>query len=158
MKHTLNVLVQNQAGVLSKVSGLFGRRGYNIDSLTVGTTEREDISQMTIVVDGDDHIIEQVEKQLHKVIEVLKIKDLTEEEFVARELMLLKVKAKPEHRTEIMQLAQVFRAHIVDYGRESFILEATGSSSKLQSLQDALEPFGILEMTKTGVLGMGRGL
>ena len=157
MKHTLTVLVQNQSGVLAKVAGLFGRRGYNIHSLAVGTTDREDISQMTIVVDGDDHIIEQVEKQLHKVIEVLKIRDVTYDAFVGRELMLLKVKAEGEKRLEIMQLAQVFRVHIVDYGQESFIIEATGSESKLRSLQEALAPFGILEMTKTGIIALSRG-
>ena len=157
MKHTLTVLVENRAGVLAKVAGLFSRRGYNIHSLAVGTTDREDISRMTIVVEGDNHVIEQVTKQLHKLVEVLKIKDITEDPHISRELLLLKVNAISGERQEIMQLVQVFRAKIVDISPKSFVIEATGDERKLQAIREAFKPFGILEVAKTGSIAMVRG-
>lgn len=157
MKHTLTVLVENRAGVLAKVAGLFSRRGYNIHSLAVGTTDREDISRMTIVVEGDNHVIEQVTKQLHKLVEVLKIKDITEDPHVGRELLMLKVNAVSGERQEIMQLVQVFRAKIVDISPKSFIIEATGDEGKLRAIKEAFKPFGILEVAKTGIIAMARG-
>ena len=157
MKHTLTVLVENRAGVLAKVAGLFSRRGYNIHSLAVGTTDREDISRMTIVVEGDDRAIEQVTKQLHKLIEVLKIKDISNDPHVGRELLMLKVNALTGERQEIMQLVQVFRAKIVDISPKSFIIEATGDEGKLRAIKEAFKPFGILEVVKTGIIAMSRG-
>lgn len=157
MKHTLNVLVQNRSGVLAKVAGLFSRRGYNIHSLTVGTTENPAISCMTIQVSGDDKIIEQVSKQLHKIVEVLKIKDVTNDEYVGRELLLLRVSAKKEDRAEIMKMCDIFRIKIVDINQKSFIIEATGSHSKLNAVEEAFRPFGIQEMSRTGIIAMVRG-
>lgn len=157
MKHVLNVLVQNRAGVLVRVAGLFSRRGYNINSLTVGVTENPEISCMTIVVEGDDRIIEQVTKQLHKIVEVLKIKDVTNDEYVGRELLMLRVLAEKEDRVEIMKLCEIFRIKIVDINRKSFIIEATGNHGKLNAIEDAFRPFGIQEMSRTGIIAMVRG-
>lgn len=157
MKHTLSVVVENQPGVLTRVATLFRRRGYNIDSLTVGRTENPDISRMTIVVDGDDIIIEQVTKQLHKLVEILKIYDITEEPTVDRELALVKVRADSQIRGEIMQIVEVFRARIVDIGRNSLIIEATGDENKINAIEDSLRPFGILELVRTGKVAMLRG-
>jgi acetolactate synthase-1/3 small subunit len=157
MKHTLSVLVHNYPGVLTRVSGLFSRRGYNIDSLTVGVTENAEFSRMTIVVTGDDQVIEQVTKQLNKLIDVIKISDVTDEEVVARELILIKVRATPDVRGEIMQIVEIFRARIVDIGRKSLIIEATGDDSKIKALEDSLRPFGILELVRTGKIVMVRG-
>jgi len=157
MKHTLSVVVENQPGVLTRVATLFRRRGYNIDSLTVGRTENPDISRMTIVVDGDDVIIEQVTKQLHKLVEILKIYDITEEPTVDRELALVKVRADSQIRGEIMQIVEVFRARIVDIGRNSLIIEATGDENKINAIEDSLRPFGILELVRTGKVAMLRG-
>ncbi len=126
MNHTLSVLVENRAGVLARVAGMFSRRGYNIDSLAVGTTERKDISRMTIVVQGDDRVIEQVTKQLHKLVEVIKVSDITDEELVDRELVLIKVNCNIAQRAEIMQMVEVFRGKIVDIGKRSLTVEATG--------------------------------
>ncbi|NLU50760.1 MAG: acetolactate synthase small subunit [Syntrophomonadaceae bacterium] len=157
MKHTLSVVVENQPGVLTRVATLFRRRGYNIDSLTVGRTENPNISRMTIVVDGDDVIIEQVTKQLHKLVEILKIYDITEEPTVDRELALVKVRADSQIRGEIMQIVEVFRARIVDIGRNSLIIEATGDENKINAIEDSLRPFGILELVRTGKVAMLRG-
>lgn len=157
MKHILNVLVQDHSGVLVRVAGLFSRRGYNIDSLTVGGTEAPGISCMTIVVEGDDRIIEQVTKQLHKIVEVLKINDVTHEEMVSRELLMLRVQANKEDRLEIMHLCEIFRIKIVDLSRKNFIIEATGTISKLNAIIEAFRPFGIQELKRTGQLAMVRG-
>ena len=157
MKHVLNVLVQNRAGVLVRVAGLFSRRGYNINSLTVGVTENPEISCMTIVVEGDDRIIEQVTKQLHKIVEVLKIKDVTNDEYVGRELLMLRVLAEKEDRVEIMKMCEIFRIKIVDINRKSFIIEATGNHSKLNAIEEAFRPYGIQEMNRTGIIAMVRG-
>ena len=157
MKHTLSVTVDNHPGVLARVATLFRRRGYNIESLSVGRTEEPSISRMTIVVDGDENILEQVSKQLHKLVEVCKIMDITSEESVDRELALFKVKADPQVRAEIMQIVDIFRAHIVDIGRKSLIIEATGDEGKINAIEDSLRAFGILEMVRTGKVAMVRG-
>jgi acetolactate synthase-1/3 small subunit len=156
MKHILAVLVENNPGVLSKVSGLFSRRGFNIDSLAVGVTEDSNISRMTIVVDGDDYIIEQVTKQLNKLIEVIKVADIGEDS-LTRELALIKVKATPSTRNEIAEIVNIFRAKIVDINRDSVTIEITGDSKKLWALVDMVKDFGIEEMVTTGTIAMDRG-
>ncbi|MDD3853143.1 MAG: acetolactate synthase small subunit [Syntrophomonadaceae bacterium] len=157
MKHTLSVTVENRPGVLTRVATLFRRRGYNIESLTVGATENPSISRMTIVVEGDDRIIEQVSKQLYKLVDVIKIVDMTEERFVERELVLIKVKADNNVRAEIVQIVDIFRARIVDIGRNTLIIEATGDSRKIDAIEDSLKPFGIIELVRTGKVAMVRG-
>ncbi|MEN6463180.1 MAG: acetolactate synthase small subunit [Syntrophomonas sp.] len=156
-KHTLAVTVENKPGVLTRVATLFRRRGYNIESLTVGTTETPATSRMTIVVEGDDQILEQVTKQLYKLVEVIKIIDITEERSVDRELVLVKVKADNNNRAEIVQIVDIFRARIVDIGRNSLIIEATGDSGKIDAIEDSLKPFGILELVRTGKIALVRG-
>ncbi len=155
--HTLAVTVENKPGVLTRVTTLFRRRGYNIDSLTVGTTENPGISRMTIVVQGDDQIIEQVSKQLYKLVDVIKVIDITQEEAVDRELVLIKVKADNNVRAEIVQIVDIFRARIVDIGRNSLIIEATGDQRKIDALEDSFRPFGIIELVRTGKVAMVRG-
>lgn len=157
MKHTLAVLVENRPGVLTRIAGLFARRGYNIESLAVGHTEDPTISRMTIVVDGDDRVIEQVTKQLHKLIDVIKLSDITEDESVERELILIKVNADPATRSEIMQIVDIFRARIVDIGRNTLIIEATGDQGKIAAIESSLRPFGIRELVRTGKIAMVRG-
>lgn len=157
MRHTLSVMVENRSGVLARVAGMFSRRGYNIESLAVGMTENPNISRMTIVVEGDDHVIEQVTKQLHKLIEVLKISDITHEEYVDRELVLIKVNADPSQRSEIMQIVDIFRSRIVDIGYNSLIIEATGDQGKISAIEASLRPFGIREVVRTGKIAMVRG-
>lgn len=156
-KHTLSVTVENRPGVLTRVATLFRRRGYNIDSLTVGTTENPSISRMTIVVHGDDQIIEQVSKQLYKLVDVIKVVDITKEHTVDRELVLIKVKADNNVRAEIVQIVDIFRARIVDIGRNSLIVEATGDQRKIDALEDSFRPFGIIELVRTGKIAMARG-
>jgi acetolactate synthase-1/3 small subunit len=156
-KHTLAVTVENRPGVLTRVATLFRRRGYNIDSLTVGTTENPGISRMTIVVEGDDKVIEQVSKQLNKLVDVIKVIDITREQLVDRELILIKVKADNNVRAEIVQIVDIFRAHIVDIGRNSLIIEATGDRGKMDALEDSFRPFGIIELVRTGKVAMVRG-
>jgi len=157
MKHTVSVLVQNKPGVLARTAGLFSRRGYNIESLTVGVTENEAVSRMTIVVTGDDTVVEQVTKQLNKLIEVIKVSDLTKESYVNRELVLIKVTADSSSRAEIMQIVNIFRARIVDVAPKSLIIEVTGDEGKLDALIGMLKQFGIKELVKTGTLALGRG-
>ncbi len=157
MRHVLSVLVENRAGVLARVAGMFSRRGYNIESLAVGTTDKKDISRMTIVVEGDDRVVEQVIKQLHKLIEVLKVSNITNEEYVGRELVLFKVMADPTQRAEIMQIVDIFRAHIVDLNKKTLMVEATGDDKKLRAIEEALSPFGIIEVVRTGKIAMVRG-
>ena len=156
-KHTMSVTVENRPGVLTRVATLFRRRGYNIDSLTVGTTENQGISRMTIVVQGDDQIMEQVSKQLYKLVDVIKVIDITKEESVDRELVLIKVKADNNVRAEIVQIVDIFRARIVDIGRNSLIIEATGDQRKIDALEDSFRPFGIIELVRTGKMAMVRG-
>ncbi|MEA4924718.1 MAG: acetolactate synthase small subunit [Syntrophomonadaceae bacterium] len=156
-KHTLAVTVENKSGVLTRVTTLFRRRGYNIDSLTVGTTENPGISRMTIVVEGDDKVIEQVSKQLYKLVDVCKVVDITQDRSVDRELVLIKVKADNNVRSEIVQLVDIFRARIVDIGRTSLIVEATGDRGKIDALEESFRPFGIIELVRTGKVAMVRG-
>lgn len=157
MRHILAVLVENNPGVLSRVSGLFSRRGYNIDSLSVGKTENPMVSRMTIVVEGDDLVLEQVTKQLHKLIDVIKISDITSEQYVDRELVLIKVGADPTVRGEIIQIVDIFRARIVDIGHRSLIIECTGDEGKINAVTESLKPFGIKELVRTGKIAMLRG-
>jgi acetolactate synthase-1/3 small subunit len=155
--YVLSVLVENHAGVLSRVSGLFSRRGYNIDSLTVCETGNPGQSRMTIVVKGDEYILEQIEKQLSKLVEVISIQHCDSAKTCEREMALVKVKASGENRAVIIETCDIFRAHIVDVGINSVIVEATGSEDKITSLIRLLEPFGILEFAKTGLNAMERG-
>ena len=155
-KFVLSVLVENHAGVLSRVSGLFSRRGYNIDSLTVCETSDKAVSRMTIVVMGDERILDQIEKQLSKLVEVISI-ERCDAETCQRETALIKVKADGSKRETIVSTCEIFRAHIVDVGAESVIVEASGSETKIDSLIRLLEPFGILEYAKTGLTAMSRG-
>jgi acetolactate synthase-1/3 small subunit len=156
-RFVLSVLVENHAGVLSRVSGLFSRRGYNIDSLTVGETFNPEQSRMTIVVRGDEYILEQIEKQLSKLVEVISIKHCELSETVVREMALIKVNASAMNRVGVIETANIFRAHIVDVGMDSVIVEVTGSEDKIASLIRLLEPFGILELVRTGLTAMTRG-
>ena len=157
MKRTLAVLVQNKSGLLARVAGLFSRRGFNIDSLAVGRTDNPSVSRMTIVVEGDDRVLEQVTKQLRKLVEVIKVQDVTRMEFVERGLALIKVNAEPAKRAEIIQIVEIFRAHIVDIGRKTLVVEVTGDEGKINALVNALKPFGIREMVRTGRIAMLRG-
>ena len=156
-KHILSVLVENHAGVLSRVAGLFSRRGFNIDSLAVGVTENHDISRMTIVVDGDEYTVEQVSKQLNKLIDVIKIKRLDKHESISRELALIKVSSNAATRSEIVQLVEIFRAKIVDVSKTTLTIEASGSEDKVAALEDLLRPFGIREIVRTGIIAIERG-
>lgn len=142
MKHTLAVLVENKSGVLSRVASLFSRRGYNIDSLAVGVTEDPDISRITIVVHGDDHVLEQVTKQLNKLIDVIKVSDIGGDDAVERELALIKVSADVNTRAEIIQIANIFRARIVDVAPKSMTVEVTGDESKIQAIEKLLRQIG----------------
>ncbi|MDF2546811.1 MAG: ilvN1 [Anaerosolibacter sp.] len=156
MKHTLIVLVENNPGVLSKVSGLFSRRGYNIESLVVSATDDPNTSRMTIVVDGDDKIIEQVSKQLHKLIDVIKVQDVTSQETVDRQLLLIRVATDNNTKSEIIQLMDIFRARVVDIGQKSLTIEATGDEAKIQAIIKSLKPFKIKELVKTGTISILR--
>ncbi|MCX6359322.1 MAG: acetolactate synthase small subunit [Armatimonadetes bacterium] len=156
-QHIITVLVENHPGVLARVSGLFARRGYNIESLTVSITENPDVSRMTIVVGGDELVLEQITKQLNKLIEVMRVVDYTEFAAVERELALIKVNAEPRDRAEIMQIVEVFRARIIDMGERAFIIEVTGGTDKIDKIRDLLAPHGIREMVRTGVIAMARG-
>ena len=156
-KHTLVALVEDKPGVLNRVASLFRRRSFNIESIAVGHTETPGISRMTIVVDGATTAVEQVRKQLEKVIEVVKVSDITDENLVARELALFKVKSTPQTRSEIIQIVDIFRANIVDVSPDSLMVEATGDEDKIDSLYNLLRGFGIKEMARTGRIAMGRG-
>ena len=156
-KQVFSLLVNNNTGLLSRVAGLFSRRGYNIDSLTVGETFNPEQSRMTIVVRGDEYILEQIEKQLSKLVEVISIKHCELSETVVREMALIKVNASAMNRVGVIETANIFRAHIVDVGIDSVIVEVTGSEDKIASLIRLLEPFGILELVRTGLTAMTRG-
>ena len=157
MKHTISVLVENKAGVLSHVAGLFSSRGFNIDSLAVGETYDPTVSRMTIVVDADERILEQIMKQLHKLIDVIKVQDLTGEDFIDRELVLVKVDARPQNRSEIMQVANTFRARVIDVNPKSLTIEVTGDKGKVSAMVELLREFGIKEIVRTGRIAMSRG-
>ena len=156
-KHTLSVLVENHAGVLSRVAGLFSRRGFNIDSLAVGVTENPDVSRMTIVVDGDEYTVEQVSKQFNKLIDIIKLKKLEKSESVSRELALIKVAATASTRSEIIQIVGIFRANIVDVSKSTLTIEISGGADKVGALEDMLKQFGIKEIVRTGTIAIERG-
>jgi acetolactate synthase-1/3 small subunit len=157
MKHTLAILVENKPGVLTRVAGLFSRRGFNIESLAVGVTENPDTSRITIVVAGDDNILEQVEKQLNKLIDVIRVSDIPAQDSVNRELALIKVGVDSTTRAEVMQIVDIFRAKIVDVGIKSLVIEVTGDESKINAIEQLLRQFGIREMVRTGKIAMNRG-
>ncbi|HIE32236.1 MAG TPA: acetolactate synthase small subunit [Methanosarcinales archaeon] len=158
MRHTLAVLVDNKPGVLARVAGLFSRRGFNIESLAVGTTEDPEISRMTIVVRGDDRVLAQVTSQLGKLIDVISVSDLPSSESVERELVLIKVSAGATTRSEIMQIVDIFRAKIIDVGTETLIIEVTGDEGKVGAIEGMLKRFGIRELVRTGMVAMNRNV
>ena len=155
-RHTISILVQNKFGAFNRIAGMFAAKGSNIDSLTVGPTEDETVSRMTIVARGDDQIIEQITKQLNKLIDIVKVIDLTFESFVDRELVLVKVHSTTETRPEIMQIAEIFRAKVVDISPRTLTLEATGSQQKVDAIIKMLKPFAIKEMARTGRVALKR--
>ena len=156
-RHTLSVLVENKPGVLTRVAGLFARRAFNIHSLAVGPTEHDDISRITVVVDVEARPLEQVTKQLNKLVNVIKIVELEDESSVRRELLLVKVRADAAQRTGVLEVVDLFRAHVVDVGPESVVIEAIGSPTKLTALLAALEPYGVREIVQSGTVAIGRG-
>lgn len=156
MKHTISVLVENHFGVLARVSGLFSSRGYNIDSLSVGVTEDPNVSRMTVVVQGDERVLEQIVKQLNKLVDTIEVLDLTQEDFVERELMMVKVNATSGQRSEIIEMANIFRAKVVDMSPATITIEATGSEGKLRALLDLVRPFGIVELVRSGRIAIAR--
>jgi acetolactate synthase I/III small subunit len=157
-KHVLSILVENKPGVLTRIAGLFARRGFNIDTLTVGPTDDEHLSRITLTLDGAMHPIDQVTKQLHKLINVLKIRDLEPADTVARELALFKVAVNDGHqRAEVMQIAEIFRAKVVDVTKRSLIVEVTGTTDKIQAFENMVRPFGLIEMMRTGEIAISRG-
>ncbi len=156
MKHTISLLVENRAGVFVRIANLFNARGFNLDSISVGPTEDATVSRLTIVTKGDDKIVEQINKQLNKLIEVIKVVDLTEDEFVERELALLKINAPPSRRAEILELATIFRSSVVDVSPKTVTIEATGNTAKIQAMIGMLKQFGIKEMARTGAVALRR--
>ncbi len=157
MKHTIAAIVENKPRVLVRIAGLFSRRGFNIDSLTVGRTDNPDYSRMTITVRADDVVLEQVTKQLNKLVNVIRVSELKPESSVGRELAIIKVNAKKETRSEIMQIVSVFRATIIDVSPRSMIVEVTGSEGKIDAIERLLRQFGIMELARTGKVSMVRG-
>jgi acetolactate synthase-1/3 small subunit len=156
-KHVLAILVENKPGVLARIAGLFARRGFNIDTLAVGPTEDPNISRITLTLDGAVHPIDQVTKQLHKLVNVLKIRDMEPEETIAREMALFKVSAAVENRAEIMQFAEIFRANTVDVSRRTMTIEVTGSAEKIEAFERMIRPHGLVEMVRTGEIAIARG-
>ncbi|MBF0275786.1 MAG: acetolactate synthase small subunit [Nitrospinae bacterium] len=158
MKHTISVLVENKFGVLARVAGLFSGRGYNIESLTVAPANNEGVSRMTIVTTGSDQVIEQINKQLNKLIDVIKVIDLTAEgNFVEREMILVKVKATAKSREEILRMSEIFRGKIIDVNPQTYTIEVTGAEDKLEAFIQMLSPFGIKELVRTGKVAIARG-
>lgn len=156
-KHCLSLIVENKFGVLTRISALFARRGYNIDSLTVGMTEDEEISRITMVVTADEQTLEQIKKQLNKLINVIKVTELKKEGAIARELVFIKVKADGRTRSNIVEISNLFRAHVIDVSKESLILQITGTPSKIKAFMNMIEPYGIIEFVRSGVTGLQRG-
>jgi acetolactate synthase-1/3 small subunit len=156
-KHVLSILVENKPGVLTRIAGLFARRGFNIDTLAVGPTDDPALSRITMTLDGAQHPIDQVTKQLHKLVNVIKIRDLEPEETVSRELALFKINADGASRQEVMQIVEIFRASIVDVTRRSVIVEVTGTWGKIEAFERLVRPFGIIEMARTGEIAISRG-
>ena len=158
MKHTISVTVENKFGVLARVSGLLSSRGYNIDSLAVGETNSPSVSRMTIVVHGDDRVLDQVIKQLNKLVDVIEVNDLPDGTYVARELCLIKVKCDPGARSEILEVANVFRAKVIDIGHTALTIQITGTEDKVEAFIKLMEPYGIVELVRTGKVAMVREL
>ncbi|MDO9041506.1 MAG: acetolactate synthase small subunit [Desulfocapsaceae bacterium] len=156
MKHTISVLLQNKPGVLSRVTGLFSGRGFNIESLSVAETLEPSISCLTLVTRGDAAIIEQITKQLHKLIDVIKVTDVGDSEYVEREMVLIRVKAEAQTRAEVLRVIDIFRGKVVDVSPKSYAVEVTGSASKVQAIIDILKPIGIQEIVRTGTIAMAR--
>ncbi|HEX4689267.1 MAG TPA: acetolactate synthase small subunit [Solirubrobacteraceae bacterium] len=156
-KHILSILVENKPGVLTRIAGLFARRGFNIDTLAVGPTDDDDLSRITLTLDGAMHPIDQVTKQLHKLVNVLKIRDLEPSETVARELALFKVSADGASRGEVMQIVEIFRGKVIDVTRRSVIAEVTGPHDKIEAFERMVRPFGLVEMVRTGEIAVSRG-
>jgi acetolactate synthase-1/3 small subunit len=156
-KHIVSILTENKPGVLARVAGLFARRGFNIDTLAVGPTDDPSISRFTVTLDGAVHSIDQVTKQLHKLVNVLKIRDLEPEETLARELALFKVAADGTARAEVMQICEIFRAHIVDVSKRAVVAEVTGTQEKIDAFEQLVRPFGLIEMARTGEIAIARG-
>ena len=156
MRHTLSVLVENKFGVLARIAGLFSGRGFNIDTLNVAPTQDPTTSRMTVVVKGDDAVLEQITKQLNKLVDVIKVQDFREGEYVDRELVLIKVGVDSKSRPEVMQICDIFRAKIVDVAHKALTVEITGNESKIGAFLDLMEPFGIREITRTGKVAMAR--
>jgi acetolactate synthase-1/3 small subunit len=157
LRHVLSALVQNQPGVLAHVSGMLASRGFNIDSLAVGETEDANLSRMTFVVHGDDAVLDQVRKQLDKIVTVVKVQDISSEDFVERDLMLIKVQAAPTQRTEITLLVEMFRARVVDVSTNNLMIEISGQERKIEAFIDLMRPYGILELARTGRIALVRG-
>ena len=156
-KHIVSILVENKPGVLTRVTGLFARRGFNINTPAVGPTDDDSVSRITITLDGAVHSIDQVTKQLHKLINVLKIRDLEPEETLARELALFKISADGAGRAEVMQICDIFRAHVVDVSKRAVVAEVTGTQEKVDAFERLIRPFGLVEMARTGEIAIGRG-
>ncbi len=156
-KHILSILVENKPGVLTRVAGLFARRAFNIDTLAVGPTDDESISRITLTLDGAVHPIDQVTKQLHKLVNVLKIRDLEPEDTLARELALFKLAVDGAARAEVMQLCEIFRAKVVDVSKRSMVIEITGTDEKIEAFERLVRPFGLVEMARTGEIAISRG-
>ena len=156
-RHVLSLLVENKPGVLARIAGLFARRGFNIDSLAVGPTDDSSISRITLTVDGAAHPIDQVTKQLHKLVNVIKIRDLEPDEAVARELALFKIAADGDSRAQIMEYADIFRGRIVDVSKRSVTVEVTGADDKIEAFEQMCRPFGLIEMVRTGEIAVSRG-
>src|SRR5213080_2388358 len=156
-KHVLSLLVENKPGVLARIAGLFSRRGFNIDTLAVGPTDDPDISRITLTVDGAVYPIDQVTKQLHKLVNVLKIRDMEPETTVAREMALFKLAADGAQRAEVMQICEIFRGKVVDVTRRSMIVEITGTTDKIEAFEKMVRPFGLIEMMRTGEIAISRG-
>lgn len=156
MKHTISVLVENHFGVLARVSALFSARGYNIDSLCVGETEDPLVSRMTVVARGDDRVLEQIIKQLNKLVDTIEVRDLTTDDFVERELVMIKVSTGAKQRSEVLEIVSIYRAKVVDCSANSMILEVTGSEGKVTAFVDMMRPFGIREIVRTGEIAISR--
>ncbi len=158
MRHVLSALVQNQPGVLAHISGMLASRGFNIDSLAVGETEDANLSRMTFVVHGDDAVLEQVRKQLDKVVTVVQVQDISSEDFVERDLMLIKVRANPQQRNEVSLLVEMFRGRVVDISADNLMLEISGQERKIEAFIELMRPYGILELARTGRIALVRGI
>mgnify|MGYP001199966628 FL=1 len=157
MRHVISILVNDQPGVLQRVAGLFGRRGFNIESITVGASEEPGLSRMVIITHGDEKTMEQISKQLYKLIDVAKVVDLSQNPMVARELALIKVGAEPSERPEVLGIVETFRASVVDVASNTLIVQVVGDSDKIDAMVELLKPYGIKELTRTGVTAMTRG-